>query len=112
MSTDSALASPSIAEEVGEVAHDDHDLTFGSVIRIAIFLALVTGLETLTYFVDFGAIADPLIIFLMVVKFATVVAYFMHLRYDNWLFTLLFLIGVVMSVAVYIVAMVTMQFFQ
>lgn len=112
MSTDTALAGPTVSGEVVETQHDEHGLTFGAAVKLAIFLALVTGLETLTYFVDFGAIAHPLIIILMVVKFATVVAYFMHLRFDNWLFTLLFMIGIVMSLAVYLAFMVTMQFFQ
>lgn len=112
MSTDTALVSPAASSDVSETQHEEHGLTFAAAIKLAIFLAIVTGLETLTYFVDFGVVAEPLIIVLMVIKFATVVAYFMHLRFENWLFTLLFMIGIVMSLAVYIAAMFTMQFFQ
>jgi len=111
VSTDTALASPTASGDVGESHHDEHGLSFAAAIKLAIFLAVVTGLETLTYFVDFGAIAEPLIIILMIIKFATVVAYFMHLRYENWLFTLLFMIGIVVALGVYLVALITLQVF-
>jgi len=111
MSTDTALSAPSASGAMDEAQHDEHGLSFATTIKLAVFLAIVTGLETLTYFVDFGVVAHPLIIVLMVIKFAVVVAYFMHLRFDNWLFTLMFMIGIVVSLGVYIVAMLTMGFF-
>jgi len=111
VSTDTALVSPAASSDVSETQHEEHGLTFAAAIKLAIFLAIVTGLETLTYFVDFGAVAEPLIIVLMIIKFATVVAYFMHLRFENWLFTLLFMIGIVVALGVYIVALMTLEVF-
>ena len=70
-------------------------------IQIAIFLFIVTGLEVSTYFVDFGGLAVPLLIVLMIIKFAFVVAYFMHLRFDSRLFTALFVTGLTLAFGVY-----------
>ncbi len=86
-----------------EADHDDHGahLTFSGAIKIAIFLALITGIETLTYFLDFGGLAKPVIIIMMLVKFTAVAAYFMHLRFDNWMFTFLFVVGIVLTLIVY-----------
>lgn len=106
--SDAALAEPTHDE------HDDgdHGLTFKNAINIAIFLAIVTFVEVLTYFWDFGAVAVPLLLVLMVVKFAVVVAYFMHLRFDNWLFTALFVTGVVLALAVYLITLATFEYWS
>lgn len=110
MNTDTAVSDtePGVATE----AHDeDHGLTFVAVIKIAVLLALLTGLEVLTYFIDFGSVATPMLLILMVLKFGIVVAYFMHLRFDNWLFTALFVVGLALAVSVYIAALSTFQYF-
>jgi len=108
--TDAAVAESTHDDH--DNSHDDHGLTFKNAINIAIFLAIVTGIEVLTYFWDFGDFAVPLLIILMIVKFAVVVAYFMHLRFDNWLFTALFVGGLVLAVAVYIAALTAFEFWS
>ena len=107
MSTDTAT----LDHEAEDAHGDDHGahLTFSGAVKVAIFLAVVTGLETLTYFVDFGAVANPAIVIMMIVKFAVVVAYFMHLKFDNKMFTLLFMIGIVMALAVYIATLLSLD---
>ena len=87
----------------GEHEHHPSDLTY---IGVAVFLAVVTGLEVLTYFIDFGVLAVPLLIILMVIKFAFVVAWFMHLRFDNRLFAWLFTAGLLLALTVYIALLV------
>ena len=81
-------------------------------VKIALILAVLTALETSTYYIDFGALAVPLLIVLMVIKFVTVVSYFMHLKFDNRLFTWLFYSGVLLAVGVYSVALATFEFFM
>ena len=93
-------------------AHEEHGLTFKNAVNIAVFLAVVTGIEVLTYFWDFGDFAVPVLIILMIVKFAVVVAYFMHLRFENWLFTALFVGGLVLAVAVYLAALTASDFWS
>lgn len=112
MSTESAVADHA-DETSSHDGHDEHEhgLTFRNAINIAIFLAIVTFVEVLTYFYDFGDVAVPLLIVLMIVKFGTVVAYFMHLRFDNWMFTALFVGGLVLAVAVYIATLTAFEYF-
>jgi len=48
---------------------------------------------------------------LMTVKFIVVVSYFMHLKFDNKLFSYLFYTGLILALAVYIGALSTFKFF-
>lgn len=108
MNTDTATNESDLVDHGHD---DDHGLTFGAAIRVAIFLGAVTFLEVMTYFVDFGAVANPMLLVLMVIKFGVVVAYFMHLRFDNQLFTWLFVSGLILAVAVYVVMLSAFEFF-
>ncbi|MEZ5281045.1 MAG: cytochrome C oxidase subunit IV family protein [Acidimicrobiales bacterium] len=94
MSNDTATVEHAEHTEHGE--HKDH-LSFSGAIKVAIILAIITFIETMTYFVDFGAAAEPVIIVAMILKFATVVGYFMHLKFDNKMFTFLFMVGIVLT---------------
>ena len=101
MSTATEAASEEIHES--EEAHDDHDhgLSDFGYIKVALLLAVLTAAEVLIYFAPPGALEVPLLLILMVVKFEIVVAYFMHLRFDNKLFTWMFVGGLVLAIAVY-----------
>ena len=74
-----------------EVDHTDHDEPAvghkhprdRQYVVVALILGLFTTIEVLTYFLDFGSAAVPTLLVLMVVKFAMVVLYFMHLRYER-----------------------------
>jgi cytochrome c oxidase subunit 4 len=61
---------------------------------------------------DLGALFLPLLLLLMLIKFFSVVLYFMHLKFDNRLFSLLFYMGLGLAVGVYIVALITFEFFN
>lgn len=87
-------------------AHDDdhdHPSDF-FYLKIAGILAFFTALEVGTYFVE-GEWPDGVLIailsILMVIKFAMVAAYFMHLKYDTPWFTRVFVAGIVLALAVY-----------
>ncbi len=94
-----------VPEEIhpSDEAHDDHDhgLSDFGYIKVALLLAVLTAAEVLIYFAPPGALEVPLLLILMVVKFEIVVAYFMHLRFDNKLFTWMFVGGLVLAIAVY-----------
>ena len=99
-------------------AHDDtqhdHGLSDLGYVKIAIALAIVTAIEVaLSYTQDqLGALFLPLLLILMGVKFFSVVLYFMHLKFDNRLFSLMFYIGIVLAVGCYCVALASMHFFS
>ena len=92
--------------------HADHGLSDWGYIKIAIILAILTAIEVLTYFVDFGALEVPSLLILMVVKFEIVVAYFMHLKFDSKIFTWLFVTGLVLAMAVFAAMGTSMVFWQ
>ncbi|MEO5902113.1 MAG: cytochrome C oxidase subunit IV family protein [Ilumatobacteraceae bacterium] len=80
-------------------------------VKVALVLAVMTAAETSTYWVDFGKLFMPVLLILMVAKFFTVVSLFMHLKYDNRLFALLFYMGLFLAVAVYVAALATFKLF-
>jgi cytochrome c oxidase subunit 4 len=53
----------------------------------------------------------PALLIMMVVKFVMVVSYFMHLKFDNKLFSFLFYVGLGLALFVYFVALATFKFF-
>jgi cytochrome c oxidase subunit 4 len=93
---------------------DGHGLSDLGYVKVAIALAIITAIEVaLSYMVDdLGALFLPLLLLLMLIKFFSVVLYFMHLKFDNRLFSLLFYMGLGLAVGVYIVALITFEFFN
>lgn len=94
--------------------HQEHGLSDIGYVKIAIALAIVTAIEVaLSYTQDqLGALFLPLLLILMGIKFFSVVLYFMHLKFDNRLFSLMFYIGIVLAVGCYAVALASMHFFS
>ena len=89
-----------------------HGLTDLGYVKVAIVLAVMTGAEvTLTYLHLPGGVFMAFLLTLMVLKFWTVVSFFMHLRFDNRIFTWLFYTGLILAVCVYVIALSTFQFF-
>lgn len=116
MSTDSAAASDTIDHAVDHhEAHDDHghpsDRTY---VMIALVLAVITAIETLTYFesaIEFGPFLVPILIIAMAIKFYLVVAYFMHLKFDHPRLRQMFVTGVILAIIVYAIMMFAFEIF-
>ena len=89
----------------------EHGLSTAGYVRIALILAAITALEVSTYYVDFGWLFMPALMIMMVIKFVMVVSYFMHLKFDNKLFTYLFYSGLLLAIAVYCGFLATFKFF-
>jgi len=98
------------AEPHGDVAHDHPTDWF--FIKTALWLALLTALETSTYWIDFGPFATPALITMMTIKFFMIVLIFMHLKFDSKLFSVMFYMGLGLAVGVYIAFLCTFQFFR
>ena len=81
-------------------------------VRIAAILAAITALEVSTYYVDLGRLFLPALLIMMAVKFVIVVSYFMHLKYDNKLFSWVFYAGLILALIVYGIALATFHFFS
>jgi cytochrome c oxidase subunit 4 len=106
-----STATEHIAEPARD-ADDEHEAHFsdGQYVIVALILAVLTAIEVSTYYVDFGSLMMPVLIVLMVIKFFTVAAYFMHLKFDNKLFSALFYTGLFLAVTVYCGALATFKF--
>ena len=87
-------------------SHDPHDHghpTDAQYVKIALFLGVVTALEVGTYFWKDATTGQLLagLMPMMVIKFATVAGYFMHLKYDTPILRRVFTFGLVLAVVVY-----------
>jgi cytochrome c oxidase subunit IV len=65
--------------------------TAGTYIRVAVILTVLTVLEVGVFYVpEFHPVLAPVLLTLSAVKFAIVVMFYMHLKYDHRLFRVLF----------------------
>lgn len=80
-------------------------------IKVALVLAALTALETSTYWVDFGAFFMPALLIMMTIKFVMVVSLFMHLKFDNKIFSYMFYSGLFLALGVYLAFLATYRFF-
>lgn len=94
------------------LSHDAAHVSDQRYIVIALILAVITGMEVTISYVDIGPVFLPLLLILMAIKFFTVVLYFMHLKFDNRIFTVLFYMGLFLAVGVYCAALLTFHFFN
>lgn len=101
---------------VHDTAHDDAHAEHWSdfqYVKLAILLAVVTAVEVLLSYIkdDMGGFFLPTLLILMAFKFMAVVLYFMHLKFDNRLFSIMFYLGLGLAISVYLAALFTFQFF-
>jgi cytochrome c oxidase subunit 4 len=100
-----------------DAEHDQHTHpSDAQYILIAAILAAITALEVSTYYLDFFkknfvALLIALIP-MMIVKFAMVAAFFMHLRFDNKIFRRVFITGIVLATTVYMIVLFTFHVFS
>ncbi|MFM7069670.1 MAG: cytochrome C oxidase subunit IV family protein [Actinomycetes bacterium] len=98
--------------------HHDHGPTDGQYFRVFWILVAITALEVSTYWWDdiFNAdtkkIAVPALLIMMVIKFFMVALFFMHLKFDRPILRRIFYSGMVLAIAVYVVALSAMNFWQ
>lgn len=77
---------------------------------IALFLAVVTAIEIAIPSISaLDPVKVPLLWGLAIIKFGTVVMFFMHLRYDKKLYRTLFLFGVIGVVPLMAIMLLTMD---
>jgi cytochrome c oxidase subunit 4 len=92
---DSELASEAALES--RHAHPS-DLQY---IGVAAVLAVLTGIEVAVYYLKSSNVTIGVLLALMVTKFAMVVAFFMHLRFDSPILRRLFIGGLSLAIGVY-----------
>lgn len=77
---------------------------------VAAVLAVITAVEVAVSYIDsLDAVKVPALLVLGGLKFAAVVAFFMHLRFDKPLYRGLFLVGLFGAIPIFIVVLLTFQ---
>jgi cytochrome c oxidase subunit IV len=90
--------------------HEDHAHPGADFyVRVAIALTIITAVEVVIYYIEgFRGFLVPALLVLSILKFLAVVAYFMHLKFDDKRFAWLFTAGLAISLSV-MIAMVVMN---
>jgi cytochrome c oxidase subunit 4 len=77
---------------------------------VAVALAVATGLEVGLYYMRLTrSVLIGLLLFFAILKFALVVLYFMHLRFDNPIFRRMFITGMLLAISVYLVVLLAFR---
>lgn len=85
-------------ERAEEVAHEHP--TWQAYARIAAILTIITALEVATYYIDIGELLVYILLVLSALKFGIVIGYYMHLKFDNRLYTFMFCFGLATAVGI------------
>ena len=96
-------------EPHGEAAHGEHEEAHGSrktYWLVALVLAIITLLEVAVFYVPaIRPIIVPVLLVLSAAKFVLVVAFFMHLKYDQPILTKIFMGGLVVATVIILALM-------
>jgi cytochrome c oxidase subunit 4 len=93
-------------------AHVDHaHPTQELYVRIAIMLAIITGIEVAIYYIPaLEGVLVPALVALSAIKFAVVVGYFMHLKFDDSFLTFVFASALILSIVAFIALWIMMYY--
>jgi cytochrome c oxidase subunit 4 len=81
-------------------------------VRIGVILAVLTGLEiSASYSGVSGSILIPTLFVLALVKFALVVLWFMHLKFDDRRYARFFVTGLSGAIALYLIVLISLRVF-
>jgi cytochrome c oxidase subunit IV len=105
----SATETETHATSASDEVHTHHP-TPRQYVRIALILGILTALEVSTYFFEFGAIAIPLLVVLMAIKFVMVASWFMHLKFDSKVFGRMMYTGLALALTLYLATVLIIVF--
>ena len=92
-------------------AHERPHPTGFVYVMLAVFLAVITSIEVAVYYIHaLRPALAPILIVLSATKFATVAAFYMHLRFDGKLFTYIFGGGLLLAACLVTAIMLLLQF--
>ena len=86
----------------GEVQHGSRK----TYVIVGVILSVITAVEVAVFYIDaLKSVLIPILLVLSLVKFVTVVEFFMHLKYDNRIFSRVFF-GPLMLAVLVVVGMI------
>jgi len=103
---------PALAVETGHGAHPSGHPGQREYVAIALILAGITAVEVLVYYISFlRPVQMPIFGVLSLTKFAMVALFFMHLKFDNRFFSVVFVTGLLLACAVFLVILTMLRIF-
>jgi cytochrome c oxidase subunit 4 len=104
-----------MAHDSSHAGHEEHaHPTWGTYKWVALWLTLITIVEVWAYYIPSFVASSafvPILLFMSAVKFAIVVMFYMHLKYDHKLFRALFTGPLLIAVATLVALMALFQKF-
>ena len=101
----------SSAEATANEQNEGGHASVGFYWMIAGILTVITGVEVTIFYIEAMApVLVPVLLVLSTAKFALVVMFFMHLKADSKVFTVLFLAGLSLAVFVVVMMIILYQF--
>jgi cytochrome c oxidase subunit 4 len=81
---------------------------------VAVVLAVLTAIEVALFYMEFipRPVATGSLIVLMILKFAIVALWFMHLRFDSRIYRRLFVTGIILAISVFLIVLLTFGVFS
>jgi cytochrome c oxidase subunit IV len=99
-------------EAVHGAARADRHPSPKEYVRIGVILAVLTALEVATSYSGVsGAIMIPTLFVLALVKFALVVLWFMHLKFDDRRYARFFVMGLSGAACLYLIVLISLRVF-
>jgi cytochrome c oxidase subunit 4 len=100
---------PAVADVQAGQLHESAHPSPLEYVKIGLALAVVTAIEVAIFYMDVPRQAFiAILVVLSTLKFVLVVMWFMHLKFDNRLFSVLFTGGLILAVALFIVVLATL----
>lgn len=104
----SAIAIPEPGQARPAAGHRGHPGE-AEYVKVGLFLAAVTAIEVIIYYFNIPRnLFIAMLIVLSGTKFAVVVMWFMHLRFDSKIFTTAFVAGLALAAALFTVVLATL----
>ncbi len=101
-----ALPARANAATVKTESHHPGDAEY---IRIGLTLGAITAFEVALFYIEIErALLIPILVIASAAKFVIVMSFFMHLKFDSKLFTVIFVTGFALATAVFAVALSTL----
>ena len=108
-----AFSSSDPAMESMEPGVEEHYPDEWQYIKVFLILLVITAAEVGIYYLSGARRAViTVMVFMMIAKFALVALFFMHLRFDSKLFRRLFVTGIILAIAVYLVALSSLHVWE
>jgi len=90
-------------------AHVGGHPTPAEYVNIGLILGFITAIEVIVYYIDaISSALVPILLILSAIKFTLVVLWFMHLRFDNALFSTFFTGALALVAAIFIVVLASL----